>query len=133
MSVQAHPRWWNKEYESAWDRVKDAVKRDWDQTMHDFGAEEPDTNQNVGDTIAQAAGKQPIPPRGVPTYDEAEPAYRFGYIARMEFGDEYDDWNDEVASRMREEWDEMEPADPQSWERNRRSVRAGWNRRDRES
>ena len=59
-----NPKWWNKEHESGWSRVKAAFKRDWDQTKHDFGGAEPDTDQNIGDTVKQAAGKQPIPPRG---------------------------------------------------------------------
>ena len=84
-----NPNWWNKEHDSAWNRVKAAFKRDWDQTKHDFGGNEPDMNQNVDDTVKQAAGKQPIPPRGQPTFEEAEDAYRFGYGARFQYGQQY--------------------------------------------
>jgi len=46
MSQRRNPTWWNAEYESGWDRVKAAFKRDWDQTKHDMGANEPDTDQD---------------------------------------------------------------------------------------
>jgi hypothetical protein len=52
-------------------------KRDWDQTEHDVG-HEPDTDEHVSDTVKQAAGKEAIPPRGMPNYEETEDAYRFG-------------------------------------------------------
>ena len=39
------PTWWNRDYDSGWDRVKEAFRRDWDQTKHDFGGDEPDLNQ----------------------------------------------------------------------------------------
>jgi len=35
-----------------------------------------------GNTTRQASGKETIPPRGVPTYEELEPAYRYGLGAR---------------------------------------------------
>ena len=58
MNQYKNPNWWTKENDSAWDRTKAALKRDWDQTKHDFGGKEPDTNQKVGDTVKQAAGKE---------------------------------------------------------------------------
>jgi hypothetical protein len=94
MSSYKNPNWWTKENDSAWDRVKLAVKRDWDQTKHDLGGKEPETNQNVSRTVKQAAGKEPIPPRGQPTYEELEPAHRFGYGARSYYGSKYKTWDD---------------------------------------
>src|SRR5215467_7108693 len=96
MNEKRNPRWWTKEHESRWDRVKAAFKRDWDQTKHDFGSDEPDTDQNVGDTVKQAAGKEPIPPRHTPTYEEAEDAYRFGYGARSQYASQFPTWNDRL-------------------------------------
>jgi hypothetical protein len=43
---------------------KAAFKRDWDQTKHDLGGKQPDTNQNVKDIVKQAGWREPIPPRG---------------------------------------------------------------------
>ena len=61
-----NPTWWDDDYDSNWERVKMAVKRDWDQTKHDFGGDEPDTNQNIARTVNQAVGKETIPRRGEP-------------------------------------------------------------------
>src|ERR1051325_1727793 len=74
MKERRNPKWWNQEQDSAWDRVKAAFKRDRDQTKHDFGGDEPDTDQDVDNTVKQAAGKEPIHPRRVATYEEMEPA-----------------------------------------------------------
>lgn len=52
-------------------KVKEALKRDWEQTKHDFSKKKGvDLNQDVGDTLKQAAGKEPIPPLAVPNYDD---------------------------------------------------------------
>jgi hypothetical protein len=72
MKENRNPKWWNNEHGSSWNRVKAAFKRDWDQTKHDLGGRQRDTDQDVDDTVKQATGKQPIPPRGQPTYEEAE-------------------------------------------------------------
>lgn len=104
--MSQNPKWWTKESDSKWDRVKAAFKRDWDQTKHDVGAREPDTNQNVDDTVKQAAGKDPIPPRGQPVYEKIEPAYRFGYGARLHYGQRYPTWNPELEKELRRDWTE---------------------------
>lgn len=58
------PSWWTDQHTSSWDRVKEAFRRDWEQTKADLSGQKSgrDINQDVGDTIKQAAGKQPIPP-----------------------------------------------------------------------
>ena len=73
-----NPSWWTDENDSAWERTKAALKRDWDQTKHDLGGDEPDTDQNVDNTLRQASGRESIPPRGETASDEIEPAHRFG-------------------------------------------------------
>lgn len=50
--------------------AKDALKRDWEQTKSDLpGLEGEDLDQDVGDTLKQAAGKQEVPPDDVPNRD----------------------------------------------------------------
>lgn len=45
----------------------EAIKRDWEQTKHDIKKDSGrELNQDVGDTVGQAVGKKPIPPRDVP-------------------------------------------------------------------
>ncbi len=118
-STRPQPAWWSNDYDSAWDRVKDAFRRDWEQTKHDFGGNAPDLNQNVGDTVSQAAGKQPIPAGNVPNYDENEPAFRYGYGARMHYGERYPEWNDDLDRQLQADW-------PEDWDNSREQVRRGW-------
>ena len=65
MNQYKNPTWWTNENDSAWERTKAAFKRDWDQTKHDMGGKQPDTDQQVSDTVKQASGKEIIPPRGM--------------------------------------------------------------------
>lgn len=120
-----NPKWWTNEHDSAWDRVKAAFRRDWDQTKHDFGGKQPDTDQDVDDTVKQAAGKQPIPPRGAPTFEEDEPAYKFGYGARQYYGSKYSSWNSDLESRLRDDW-RSTGGDMDDWDRYQPAVRRGW-------
>src|SRR5665213_3610272 len=106
MIQRSNPKWWTKDNDSSWDRVKAAMKRDWDQTKHDVGAKKPDTNQNVKDTVKQATGKEAIPPRGQPNYDKAEPALRFGYGARSHYGQKHSKWNAELENDLKRDWTE---------------------------
>ena len=128
MQKTRNPKWWTRENDSGWERVKAAFKRDWDQTKHDFGGSEPDTNQDVDDTVKQAAGKQPIPPRGVPNYEEVEDAYRFGYGARSHYGTAWQHWNAQLEAQLQEDW--RDTYTDRDWARYRRSVRRGWDYQD---
>lgn len=126
MNKQLDPQWWTPVYNSSWERVKAAFKRDWDQTKHDFGGKEPDTNQDVNNTVAQAVGKEPIPPRGEPTFEEAEQGYRFGYGARRHYGKRYPAWDEKLEAQLKNDWD-YGGADPErSYEQYRRHIRRGW-------
>lgn len=49
-------------------KVKEALKRDWEQTKHDFNKKSgQNLNQDAGDTIKQATGSEPVPPRNIPS------------------------------------------------------------------
>ena len=62
------PPWWTEGHTSSWDRVKDAFRRDWEQTKTDFAsASGPNLNQNAGDTVLQAIGAAPMPLEGLKT------------------------------------------------------------------
>ena len=51
--------------------VKEALKRDLEQTKSDLGIKgAQDLNQDVGDTVKQATGKEPVPPPFVPNFDK---------------------------------------------------------------
>jgi hypothetical protein len=128
MKNNRNPKWWNKDHESAWKRVKAAFKRDWDQTQHDLGGHQPDTDQNVDDTVKQAAGKQPIPPRGQPTYQEVEDAFRFGYGARTQYGAQFPYWDVQLESQLEQDWGET--FRDREWTLYRNSIRRGWEHQD---
>jgi hypothetical protein len=104
--------------------VKAALKRDWDQTKHDVGGDEPDTDQQVTDTVKQAAGKEAIPARGEPTFDKAEPAYRFGYGARLHYGKKYSSWTPELERELRKDWSGLSEDD---WDENSTYIKSGYN------
>lgn len=126
-TTQSNPKWWTNENDSAWERVKAAFKRDWDQTKHDMGGDEPETNQKAGDTLKQAAGKQAIPPRGQINYEQdVEPAYRFGYGARSKYGTDESEWNDATESQLKQEWTDLYPTRKDRWQQDRESIRYGW-------
>lgn len=95
-------------------------------------------NQDVGDTVKQAAGKQPIPPGNVANPPDAgdiesgkdgdwsrvESSYRYGVGAREQYGQE--DWSDRVESKLREEWDDLKSG--RTWDEVKSAVRRGWDR-----
>lgn len=123
--IRRHPSWWQGEHDSAWDRIKGAFHRDWEQTKYDFGGEEPDLEQDAGDTIGQMTGAQPIP-EGTSDWDEYEPAYRFGYGARHQYGAAYQDWNDDLEARLYADWSDTYGGTEDDWGRYRPHVRRGW-------
>jgi hypothetical protein len=125
MRTERNPTWWGQEHESAWGRVKAAFKRDWDQTKSDFGGSEPDTDQNVADTVRQAAGKQPIPPRGAPTYEHLEDAYRFGYGARRQYGKSFSaGWDQNLETKLQDDW--RQTYMDREWRDYKGAIRRGW-------
>ena len=52
-------------------KMKEALERDLDQTKSDLTGDRKgrDLDQDVDDTVRQAAGKQNIPPENVPNRD----------------------------------------------------------------
>jgi hypothetical protein len=120
------PSWYTRDDDSAWERVKEAFRRDWKQTKHDFGGDEPDLNQDVDDTVAQATGSRRIPPTNVPNCEEDvynehhEPAYRYGYAAYRHHGSR-SDWNAETEAMLRRDW-----GDESDWPEVRPAIRRGW-------
>src|SRR5262245_701025 len=51
------PSVWTDDQETAWERVKDALRRDWLQTRADFHAGGADLDQTAKDTLKQATGR----------------------------------------------------------------------------
>jgi hypothetical protein len=84
-----HPQWWSKSVHGhAFERVRAAMERDWNQTRHELGLGGHELNQDIGDTTRQAVGKERIPtpeqanpPRVIGAWSEAEVPYGYGYAA----------------------------------------------------
>jgi len=127
MNQNKNPKWWTQDNDSAWNRAKEAFKRDWDQTKHDMGAKVPDTNQSVKSTVKQAAGTEAIPPRHQPTFEEVEPAYRFGHGAHSYYGGKYPQWNEDIEKRLEEDWKAANPSRSKNWDDDRDAIRHAWN------
>lgn len=62
------------DHPSAWERVKAALRRDWEQTRNDLsgGKSGEDLNQDLDDTVAQAFGKEPVPGAHTPNPLDAD-------------------------------------------------------------
>lgn len=137
MADQGHPHWWGTQHTSTWDRVKEALARDWEQTKADFSNEYgKDLQQNVGDTVKQAIGTEPIPApnqktphppatreQHVARWNADEPAIRYGYGASSHY---QADWSDAIEAKLREEWTDLKSG--RSWDEVKASVRYGWDR-----
>src|SRR4051812_14808653 len=53
------PSFWNDDLRTGWDRVKDALRHDWQQTKADLHMKSGlDRGQDVGDTVKEATGRQ---------------------------------------------------------------------------
>lgn len=130
---QEQPKWWEERHESAWQRIKDALRRDWEQTKADLTRTHGhDLHQSALDTVKQALGTEPLPP--FPSQATPHPvedhwfrvvhAVRYGYGAGIEYV-QYMAW-EQAEEDLRKEWEEMK--DSPDWEVVQREVRLGWDR-----
>jgi len=124
--AMTNPSWWNKQHDSAWDRVKTALKRDWEQTKADFSKKGHELNQGVGDTVKQAAGKEAIPPGNAPnqSWEDVEPIYKYGVGAREQYGAEHKSWGEQVERKLEGEWTSLKHG--RAWQDVKSSVRKAW-------
>jgi len=133
-TMRWQPAWWNEHYASAWDRVKEAMRRDWEQTKHDLSMKGGhELNQNVGDTVKQAAGKEaipsedrPNPPKVIGEWNDVEIPYRYGFGARDRYGSQYNAWSGELESTLRKEWESGQNAPNTRWDDVKSYVRRGY-------
>ena len=124
MTMTSQPKSrWNRARGSTWDRVKAAVRRDWEQTKQDLHvAGGHELNQGVLDTLAQAANQEAIPgndrpnrPRVTGSWDEAEMPIGFGYDARRRYGAAHPGWNEHIEETLRAEWERGRDASEREW------------------
>jgi len=128
VSGMSNPSWFSA---SKWERVKEVLHRDWDQTKHDLHVGGHELNQKIGDTVAQAGGKKEIPaidkanpPTVIGSWEDAEIPMTYGYAARDHFGAEYPLWNDDLERKLEADWKNEAP-----WPTVRPLVRRGYDLR----
>lgn len=96
--MRNRPSWYTDEYDNGWERVKSAFANDWEQTKHDFGSKTArDLNQDVPDTVKQAAGSED-------PFTRHEDAFRFGYAAQQNYRTQYPKWNTDLEKRLQEDY-----------------------------
>ncbi len=115
------PYWNQEKHGSAWERVKEALRRDWEQTKADVSTGGKELNQQVADTVKQAAGSEPIPAGDRPnpsseivkaSWTDVEPAFRYGLGAREQYSNSYQRWDDSLETKLSTEWDEKKTGKP---------------------
>jgi hypothetical protein len=127
MKQYKNPGWWTRDHETAWNCVKEAMKRDWMQTKRDWSGDEIDVPQNTGTTLRQTIVRKILSPCDQLAYETWEPAYRFGYGARLKFGSEYSAWNTNLEICLARDWRSINATRRQTWDQDREAIRYGWN------
>lgn len=134
-SNQWHPEWHKNEYADGWDRIKEAIRRDWQQTEHDLHMGGHELNQGIGDTMKQAAGKEAIPsinqanpPKVIGDlsgeWERVEQPLEYGYAARQHFGNTT--WDDKLEGNLRRDWESPANKASGEWDKVRNYIRYGY-------
>ena len=127
--------WWAKQdHASAWDRVKEALRRDWEQTKHDFSISGGhQLNQDIGDTVKQATGKEhipsndkPVPPKVIGSWDDVEFPVSYGYGAKQQFGERHPGWSDKLEGELERDWKATKHGADHAWNDVKGWVRHGY-------
>ena len=129
---QWHASYWNEaKHGNAWDRAKEALKRDWAQTKADLHVDSgKELRQAVTDTVKQAAGRETIPPMNQPNppdFEKVEPAVAYGFGAREEYGQKFSQWDEKLETKLSGEWDASQTG--MKFDEAKPFVRRGWEHR----
>jgi hypothetical protein len=105
------PSWWTQAHGDAWERAKEALHRDWDQTKHDLHLGGHELNQDIDHTVAQAAGQERLPaidaanrPVVIGRWEDVDPAIGFGYAARAYYGSRHPTWSVALEMELQKDW-----------------------------
>ena len=135
-SASFQPKWWTEKHGMQWNSVKDALKRDWEQTKKDLHMGGQELHQNAGDTVKQATGKEAIPPSNATgtrtgtdlAWDDAEAPLMYGVGARHQYGAQHASWNDNLESTLKRDWESAEGGAKRKWDDVKNVVRHGYDR-----
>lgn len=136
-TMKDQPAWWNEGHASAWDRVKEAMRRDWEQTKQDLhikGGHE--LNQGVNDTVKQASGKETIPSNDRPNppkvigdaseWNDVELPHQYGFAAKEKYGSSHTAWTRDLEDTLKTDWEKTKSATARGWDDVKGSVRRGY-------
>ena len=135
-TARIQPKWWTEQHVSQWDNLKTALQRDWEQTKKDLHVGGKELHQNVGDTLKQAGGSEPIPPWNASgtnagsdsSWDDAEPSLMYGVGARHQYGAQHAAWNDRLEATLKDDWEHAEGGAHRKWDEVKGLVRHGYDR-----
>lgn len=135
-SASFQPKWWTEKHGTQWESVKDALKRDWEQTKKDLHVGGKELNQNAGDTVKQATGKEAIPASnatGTRTgtdlgWDDAEQPLMYGVGARHQYGAQHATWNEGLETKLKSDWEAAEGGAKRKWDDVKNVVRHGYDK-----
>jgi len=134
MQTSWHPNWWSDEVHGIeWSRVREALRRDWEQTKKDLHVGGHELNQSIGDTTRQVAGEEALPPldranppKVIGQWDEIEFPLAYGYSARAKYGAKHPAWNDGLEVSLRSDWETGRDQTRREWNDVKRWVRHGY-------
>jgi hypothetical protein len=120
--------WWNGRDTGIWDRVKEVLQRDWEQTKFDLHLGGHELNQTMKSTVGQASGDIPVPPidrpnppRVIAEWKDVQLPIEYGYVARRFFGADYPEWSFALEARLERDW-----GGPMAWKDAKIFVRHGY-------
>jgi hypothetical protein len=133
-TMKWQPAWWDDSSMSGWERAKEALRRDWEQTRHDLHiAGGHQLNQSASDTVKQASGKEPIPaddapipPRIIGDWNDIELPVEYGYGARSKYGKQHTAWSRDLEGTLQREWESGRAVTGRDWNEVREHVRRGY-------
>ncbi|WP_298236174.1 YsnF/AvaK domain-containing protein [uncultured Azohydromonas sp.] len=116
---------WETRYPGGtWERMKGAVRRGWERTKDAMTPDSMQRGSAYDDDYYRRDWQTNYASLGG-TYDDYEPAYRYGHTLRSDARYAGRDW-DAVEADARRDWETRYPGG--TWERMKGAVRRGWDR-----
>lgn len=116
--------WRDPHRKTPWLRMKEMFRRDWEQIRNDL------ENGDPAEDCWYSCNSNVLYAPDIPTFEEVEPAYRFGYVARQQYVRHLSMWNEDLECQLEHEWQNTHPNDMYSWSRFKCAVRRGWDYRE---
>lgn len=117
------PGWYDDDSMTAWDRVRETVRREWEQAKHRLAhAAGHDLDDDAMITPVRDAPSGAMPASeylGLQVvsgaWEEVEYPIGYGYAARRKHATEHPIWNEGIEQRLRSEWEARHEKAQPSW------------------